>query len=136
MNNKAAIFSAVAVFLLVSGSAFAQGHEGRKDGQRLDQGQHRGQGQERGRAHGPDHRDNQARHDSHRQFQERGAGPGHDLRKGRRLPNEYRSRQYVVEDWRGHRLSAPPRGYHWVQVGGDYVLVSNGNGIIFQIFLN
>ncbi|HEY3046526.1 MAG TPA: RcnB family protein [Polaromonas sp.] len=41
----------------------------------------------------------------------------------------------MVEDWRGHRLSAPPRGYHWVQIGGDYVLVANPTGIIVQIYL-
>ena len=44
-------------------------------------------------------------------------------------------RQYVVEDWRGHRLSAPPRGYHWVQVGADYVLVAVATGIILQMML-
>jgi len=31
----------------------------------------------------------------------RGAGPHHDLRKGARLPSEYRNKQYVVIDWRG-----------------------------------
>jgi Ni/Co efflux regulator RcnB len=65
----------------------------------------------------------------------RGAGPNHNYRKGDRLPRDYRSRQYVVDDWRGHRLSAPPRGYHWVQTGGDYVLVAIASGIILQLFL-
>ena len=41
--------------------------------------------------------------------------------RGDRLPVEYRNRQYVVDDWRGHRLSAPPRGYHWVQADGNFV---------------
>jgi len=45
---------------------------------------------------------------------------------------QYRSRQYVVEDWRGHRLHQPPHGYQWVQVGGDYVLVAIATGIIAQ----
>lgn len=48
---------------------------------------------------------------------------------------EYRHRGYGVDDWRGRRLSAPPRGYHWVQTGGDYVLVADQTGIIFQIYL-
>ena len=43
-------------------------------------------------------------------------------------------RNYMVEDWRGHRLSAPPKGYHWVQVGGDYVLVANNTGVIRQFY--
>ena len=65
----------------------------------------------------------------------RGAGPGHNFYRGDRLPWEYRQRTYVVEDWRGHRLSAPPRGYHWVQAGGDYVLVAIATGVILQLLL-
>jgi Ni/Co efflux regulator RcnB len=61
---------------------------------------------------------------------------GHSWHRGDRLPVEYRSRQYVVDDWRGHHLSAPPRGYHWVQAGGDYVLVAVATGIIASILLN
>ena len=67
---------------------------------------------------------------------ERGAGPNHDFRRGGRLSAEYRNRQYVVDDWRAHRLSAPPRGYHWVQTGPDYVLVAITTGIIAQILLS
>ncbi|MDB5819260.1 MAG: hypothetical protein JWQ11_2900 [Rhizobacter sp.] len=65
-----------------------------------------------------------------------GAGPDHSFRRGGRLPDEYRSRQYVVDDWRGHRLSAPPRGYHWVQTGSDYVLAAIATGIIANILIN
>jgi Ni/Co efflux regulator RcnB len=67
---------------------------------------------------------------------ERGAGPDHDFRRGDRLPPEYRNRSYVVDDWRAHHLSAPPRGYHWVQTGADYVLVAIATGIILQLLLN
>ena len=56
--------------------------------------------------------------------------------RGGRLPTQYRSHQYVVNDWRGHHLSAPPRGYQWVQTGGDYVLVAIATGIIASILLN
>ncbi len=66
----------------------------------------------------------------------RGAGPSHDFRRGGYLPPQYRSRQYVVDDWRGHHLSAPPRGYHWVQTGGDYVLAAIATGLIVQLLLN
>ncbi len=45
---------------------------------------------------------------------------------------EYRSRNYVVDDWRGHQLTAPPRGYHCVRTGGDQVLVAIATGIILQ----
>ena len=65
----------------------------------------------------------------------RGAGPDHSFYRGGRLPSQYRSNQYVVDDWRGHHLNAPPRGYHWVQTGGDYVLVAIASGIIASILL-
>jgi Ni/Co efflux regulator RcnB len=42
----------------------------------------------------------------------------------------------VVDDWRGHHLSAPPRAYHWVQMGGDSVLVAIATGVILQLLLN
>ncbi|MGN6701883.1 MAG: RcnB family protein [Burkholderiaceae bacterium] len=51
------------------------------------------------------------------------------------MPPEYRSRQYVVEDWGHHHLHRPPRGYQWVQVGGGYVLVTIGSGVVAQIML-
>ncbi|MEO8280879.1 MAG: RcnB family protein [Ideonella sp.] len=66
----------------------------------------------------------------------RGAGPNHNFRRGTYITPQYRSRQYVVDDWRGHHLYAPPRGYHWVQTGGDYVLVAIATGLILQILLN
>ena len=49
---------------------------------------------------------------------------------------QYRDRQYIVSDWRGHHLSPPPRGYYWVQQGGDYLLVAIATGIIAQLLLN
>lgn len=55
--------------------------------------------------------------------------------RGARIPVEYRSPVYVVGDWRSHRLSAPPRGQHWVQVGPDYVLVAIATGVIVQLLL-
>lgn len=65
----------------------------------------------------------------------RGAGPDHNFYRGERLPVFYRERGYWVDDWRGHRLTAPPPGYHWVQTGSDYVLVGNSSNVIFQINL-
>jgi Ni/Co efflux regulator RcnB len=67
---------------------------------------------------------------------ERGAGPNHAFYRGQRLPPEYRKRQYVVNDWRGQHLNAPPRGYHWVRTGNDYVLVAIATGVILQLLLN
>jgi Ni/Co efflux regulator RcnB len=137
MNSKAVISAIVAMSLTTGGFAFAQGNayrpdQGRNDGsQRNDQPDRRdNQGRQ------PASRDNQARANNDAQRHDRGAGPNHEFRKGDRLPNDYHHRQYVVDDWRGHHLSAPPRGYHWVQTGGDYVLVAIATGIIMQLFLN
>jgi len=78
---------------------------------------------------------NQGPNDQYGRWDDRGAGPDHQYRRGDRLPPSYRERGYVVDDWRGHNLSAPPRGYHWVQTSADYVLVAIATGIILQLLL-
>jgi Ni/Co efflux regulator RcnB len=83
-----------------------------------------------------DNRGNDFRGPRPQMAHDRGAGPRHDLRQGGRLPSQYRNRQYVVNDWRGHHLNAPPRGYQWVQTGGDYVLVAAATGLIASILLS
>jgi Ni/Co efflux regulator RcnB len=65
-----------------------------------------------------------------------GAGPSHDLRRGNRLPSRYRNNQYVVSNYRDHNLRPPPRGYHWVQTGGDYVLAAIATGVIADLIIN
>ena len=65
-----------------------------------------------------------------------GAGPDHDIRRGGRLPSRYRNHQYVVDNWRDHHLRPPPRGYHWVQTGGDYVLAAIATGVIADLIIN
>jgi Ni/Co efflux regulator RcnB len=100
----------------------------------------------RGEARGFDNRrgyDNRAYEPRNYGYQEggwrgrgRGVGPSQSWYRGDRLPPQYRSRHYVVDDWRGHHLYAPPRGYQWVQSGGDYLLVAVATGIIASILLN
>lgn len=63
----------------------------------------------------------------------RGVGPQHNWYRGSRVPPMYRSHHYVVNNWRHHHLAAPPRGYHWVQNGPDYLLIAIGTGVIAQI---
>ena len=67
---------------------------------------------------------------------ERGAGPGHNFHQGDRLPQAERQRRYVVNDWRARHLREPPRGYQWVQSGGDYVLVAIATGVILELLLS
>ena len=143
MNNKTAISAILAITLACSGLAFGQGNSGHNDrgNKDNDRGRHE-QPQRGGDRHDdryddrrPDHRDNRARSnaDNHNN---RGAGPNNSWHRGDRIPVQYRSHQYVVDDWRGYHLSAPPRGYHWVQSGGDYLLVAIATGVILQLLIN
>ena len=53
--------------------------------------------------------------------------------KGQRFDHRYAQNYRVVNDWqryRGRRLYAPPRGYHWVRSGNDAVLVAVTGGLI------
>ena len=52
-------------------------------------------------------------------------------RRGAYLPPHYQD-QVVDEYWRFH-LRRPPYGYHWIQVGDDFMLVSDSTGMIFDI---
>jgi Ni/Co efflux regulator RcnB len=61
---------------------------------------------------------------------------GPEFVRGHHLPRHLRIPQYVVVNPRHHHLSPPPRGHHWVQVGGDYVLVAIATGIIANIIFN
>jgi Ni/Co efflux regulator RcnB len=145
--NKRIIVSALVAAVLGSGvPAFAQDHgyrNDRSDGRanrdnnwqqqrdnRWQQSQQRGRDQYRG----DNTRGNFGRTADFNSGYD-GAGPHHDLRRGGRLPSRYRTHQYVVDNYRSHRLSAPPRGYHWVQTGADYVLVAAATGLIAQIVM-
>ena len=59
--------------------------------------------------------------------------PHRDWHKGQRVPPEYRGYNFVMNDWQGHGLKAPPRGHKWLGVNGDYVLVSTSNWTISNI---
>jgi Ni/Co efflux regulator RcnB len=59
--------------------------------------------------------------------------PHRDWHKGQRVPTEYRTYNFMMDDWRGHGLKAPPRGQKWLGVNGDYVLVSTSNWTISNI---
>ena len=137
MKSKEIISSIIAVTMSMSGFSFAQGYGNRQDENRDGQGQRADQrGRPNDNARRPTPQQNQGRPQNNMQRDMRGAGPDHAFHQGGRLPAQYRSRQYVVDDWRGHNLSAPPRGYHWVQTGGDYVLAAIATGVIMQLLLN
>lgn len=137
MNSSAVVSVILAMSLTTAGFALAQGRGDSNDRGRNEQAQRGGQQDGRdNKARQPNRPANQSRASNNDRRDERGAGPDHAFRRGDRLPVEYRHRSYVVDDWRGHHLSAPPRGYHWVQTGADYVLVAIATGVILQLLLN
>lgn len=150
-RTLAAVLAAAAFTLGAAGaSAQPRGDHGPQRHERFDR-DGRGDAQRHGpqaRRGGPEHahRPWQDRRDHrhaaaargpgpHWQARGRGAGPRHDLYVGRLAPAYYRTPHYVVRDWHVHRLAAPPRGYHWVQAGADYLLVAIGSGMIAQVVL-
>lgn len=144
MNKKIIVAALIAAYIGSIGAASAQdrgnhGDRGNGNGNGRDRGDQRDDRNDRHddrNDHGERRNDRNDYHPVDNRDHDRGAGPRHDMRKGGRLPAEYRNRQYVVNDWRGHHLSAPPRGYQWVQTGSDYVMVAVATGIIASLLLN
>ena len=65
-------------------------------------------------------------------YQAPGFRPGFvPWRRGAYLPPQYLS--YGVADYWRYHLRRPPYGYEWVQVGGEFLLVSMGTGLIFDV---
>jgi Ni/Co efflux regulator RcnB len=52
-------------------------------------------------------------------------------RRGSFLPPAYQG--FAVDDYARFHLRRPPYGYHWVQVGGEFLLVSVSTGLIFDV---
>lgn len=106
--------------------------------------QHDGHGDNDGRGgqdRGHGDRGDRQRHDNHgpnRHFEERDrfAWHGHDFRRGRPLPPDFRGDNYRVNDWHARGLREPPRGQHWAYIDGNYVLIAAATGIITAILLN
>lgn len=132
MNRKAAISAVIALTMTAGQLAFAQGNSNRNE-----RGGDEGRQPERRVAAANQH-DSRGFGRAHNEERSkgRGAGPNNEYYRGDRLPAEYRHKNYVVNDWRSHNLSAPPRGYQWVQSGADYVLIAVATGIIAQLLLN
>ncbi len=56
--------------------------------------------------------------------------------RGDRLDNDYRGQGYYVSDWHARHLRRPPRGYRWVHVNNQYLLVAITTGIILDAILS
>jgi len=57
----------------------------------------------------------------------------HRWSKGHRMSAAERRHMRDVRDYRRYRLSAPPRGYRWVRVDNDFLLIGITSGIISSI---
>lgn len=54
----------------------------------------------------------------------------HRWSRGERVPSSYRGGDYVVSDWHARHLKKPGRGYHWVHVNNQYLLIAIATGLI------
>lgn len=96
---------------------------------------------DRGHSRWQDDRRDWRRHDDRRREvivvrdHRHSARPYRDWHRGEYLPATYRHQNYYVRDWRSSRLHEPPRGYRWVNVNGDYLLVSIVSNVIAQILV-
>ncbi|HEY1103286.1 MAG TPA: RcnB family protein [Burkholderiaceae bacterium] len=144
MKSTAIVCAIAAASMGFASLSYAQGYDRRGPGDNPQRYEQRGGPQEwNGRHDHQDRRFNRNDDRSASRFDHRNArndrhfgARGPQFHRGGYIPREYRSRQYVVNDWRAHRLSAPPRGQQWVQVGADYALIAIATGLIAQLVLN
>ncbi|WP_313654554.1 RcnB family protein [Pantoea sp.] len=86
---------------------------------------------DQGREH---HEDHSRRNRDH--ARDHFAWQGDDFRRGHPVPPEYRGDRYRVADWHERGLREPPRGYHWADIDGNYVLIAAATGVITALVLN
>jgi Ni/Co efflux regulator RcnB len=56
--------------------------------------------------------------------------------RGGYLPHQYLNSGYYVGNWQAYPgLYAPPYGYQWVNVGGDFLLVALATGLIANLLM-
>ncbi len=68
-------------------------------------------------------------HDAHHQQYVR----HEDWKKGYHMRSEDWNRGQRVDDYRTYHLSAPPRGYEWREVDGNYVMAAVATGIVASV---
>ena len=123
MKSKAFVCAIAAASLGMASVSFAQGYGRPGQGYEPPRREQRGPMGRDGRDAGPRGQHQRFERDSRN---DRNGGPrGFDRRddrnygqygargpqfyRGGHIPQEYRNRQYVVNDWQTHRLNAPPR---------------------------
>ncbi len=71
-----------------------------------------------------------------RENMRRGAGPNHDMYVAAACRRNTATTTTSSAIGAAHHLRQPPRGYHWVQSGSDYLLVAVATGLIASAILN
>jgi Ni/Co efflux regulator RcnB len=74
----------------------------------------------------------QGRHDNGNHYGQR----KHRWARGERLPPAYYQNRAYYVDYRTYHLRPPPRGYRWVRVDNDYMLIALTTGLIASIIAN
>jgi len=119
MKSNAIVCAVAVASLGFSARSFAKGndrHGPREDPYRVQRGEQRNERRDEGRAYYSAH--------------------GPEFTRGGYVPREFHNHRYVVTDYRRYRLSPPPRGHEWVQVGPDFVLTAIATGLIAHIVLS
>jgi hypothetical protein len=55
------------------------------------------------------------------------------IKKGKKLPGSAKRVVINKKDYHRWHLKTPPRGYQWVRVGNEFLMVAITTGIIFSI---
>jgi Ni/Co efflux regulator RcnB len=133
-------FAAPAMAAVPSHTPGAPSAQHRSSGVQVAQRHHRDRDRDRhGRRHRRD-RDRWGRHHRdphawrHRHPHARAGRP--HWSRGDRLYRDYWGPRYYVHDWHRYHLRRPPRGYRWVRVGDEFLLVAISTGIIMDVLLN
>lgn len=143
MKSTAIVSAILCASLGFSTLSFGQDYE--RHGPRQDQRQDQRQEQRQDERHYRQDERHDQRHDRDQRFEHSERRYGHEayynargpaFRRGGYIPREYRNNYYTVADYRSHRLSPPPRGHQWVQVGSDYVLIAIATGLIAGMVLS
>lgn len=74
-------------------------------------------------------RDDRGHADAHHQQYVR----HNEWKRGYHMRPEDWNRGERVDNWRDYHLSAPPRGYEWREVDGNYVLAAVTTGIVASV---
>lgn len=99
-----------------------------------DRDRHRSRDRDRDRSRNRAHRRDRNPHAFRERYPRAHAGRPHWSR-GDRLYRDYRGPRYYVNDYHRYNLRRPPRGYRWVRVNNDFMLVAITTGIIMDVIL-